>query len=229
MLIKFSNASTTLIKAQLPHIEQLDWSDENILDLSSVKQLKGCRTELVADCLQFIQKLDHLIEHNFFTSDKEKSYGESVIKLLVESLQHYSVSSERYPRLKDLLNIIPDNASGTAGFILLISTAIATLFPPLAVIPLLIIIWGLMDLFFNNRGEAKIFKEILFVAQDELSTIQKADNIFKTKVYPPQEKSSSLSIPGPSRTTYSAPLFSRAENQSLTNSTHSVSNLTSTC
>ncbi|MCH9636866.1 MAG: hypothetical protein WBV88_05550 [Candidatus Rickettsiella isopodorum] len=236
MLIEFSNGTATLLKAQLGYIEQLSWSDENEnkLDLASIKQIKGCRTKLVQDCLKFIQKLDELVERNFFNNNnKEKNYVDETIKSLIEHLKKYTASCERYPRIKDFLNIIPDNTSSMLGFILLISALMATASPVLAVIPLVIFAWVLMDLFFNNRKAAKKLTEILFTVQAELRTIEEADTIFKSKVHPFQsatqtQVSSMPSIPGTSRTVYSANFYCPAGNQNDTNSINSTSSFTAT-
>lgn len=235
MLIEFSNGTATLLKAQLGYIEQLSWSDENEnkLDLASIKQIKGCRTKLVQDCLKFIQRLDELVESNFFNNNKEKNYVDETIKSLIENLKKYTASCERYPRIKDFLNIIPDNTSSMLGFILLISALMATASPALAVIPLVIFAGVLMDLFFNNRKAAKKLTEILFTVQAELRTIEEADTIFKSKVHPSQSATQTQvsyipSIPGTSRTVYSANFYRPAENQSDTNSINSTSSFTAT-
>ncbi len=71
MLIEFSNDIAILLQAQ-PYIRNLDWLNENELDLASIKQLKGCRTELVQNCLIFIQKLDASTKMDSFNSNEKK-------------------------------------------------------------------------------------------------------------------------------------------------------------
>ncbi|HEY2566973.1 MAG TPA: hypothetical protein VGH95_04625 [Candidatus Aquirickettsiella sp.] len=111
--MKFSDSTATLLKT-LPFLNELNWSDEteNTLDLTSIKQLKGCRTTLVRDCLKFIQKLDVLAE----AKGNEKNYALENINALIQALKQYKISCRRYPRLKDFLNIIPDNTSGMVGY-----------------------------------------------------------------------------------------------------------------
>lgn len=227
MLIKLSNATAALLKTQL-HYEQWVWSNENSLDLASIKQLTGCRAELVQDCLKLIQTLDSLVERNFFNTDQEKNYAKATIESLIEGLKKYTASCERYPRLKNFLNIIPDDVSSMVGFTLIISSLIATLFPPLAVIPVVIFAWILTDLFFNNRDEAKNFKEIVYTAKDELRTIEEANNIFKTRIYNPsqtvtQTEESSLSLPGTSG--YSVRFYNSIEDQGKTSSINSTTQI----
>ncbi len=191
MLLEFSNHTVRLLKFHLPNIAQLSW-DENKLDLTHVRQLKGCRTELVGDCLTFIQKLDSLV----INSDQEKNYVNNTIRSLIASLKKYNASCEYYPRIKDFLNIIPDNVTGIVVFTLLISSLLTTVFPPLAVIPLLILSWIIMDLFFNNREEAKAFKDTLYTAKDELNTIEKTADILN-KSYPAQNINQTNNSPAP--------------------------------
>lgn len=177
--IKFSSNTATLLK-NIPNIAQLVWN-ENKLDLAQVKQLKGCRTELVRDCLRFIQKLDSLVEEEIFNSAKKKHFVDNTIQSLIAGLKTYSASCEYYPRIKDFLNSIPDNISGIVGFTLVISALLTTVFPPLAVVPLLILSWIMMDLFFNNRVDVDDFKAILYTAKDELRTIEEAADILNKK------------------------------------------------
>lgn len=179
--MKFSDSTATLLKT--PFLNELNWLDEtgNTLELTSIKQLKGCRTTLVQDCLKFIQKLDVLAE----AEGDEKNYALANIKALIEALHHYKISCERYPRLKDFLNIIPDNVSGVVGFFIIASALASIAFPPLAAIPLFIFSWMLIDLFFNNREVAKNLQETLYMLEDDLRTIDSANNILKIKVQPP--------------------------------------------
>lgn len=180
--MKFSDSTATLLKTLL-FPNALHWSGEtkNILDLTSIKQLKGCRTTLVRDCLKFIQKLDVLAKGE----GDERNYALANINTLIQALNHYKISCERYPRLKDFLNIIPDNMSGVVGFLIIASALASIAFPPLAAIPLFIFSWVLMDLFFNNREAAKNLQEALYKVEDEIRTIDAADNILKIKVQPP--------------------------------------------
>ncbi len=181
MLIKFSDSTATLLKTLAFHNE-LKWchETENTLDLTSIKQLKGCRTTLVQGCLKFIHKLDVLAEAE---SDK-KNYALANINALIEVLNHYKTTCEHHPRLKDFLNIIPDNMSGIIGFLIIASALASIAFPPLAVIALFIFSWVLMDLFFNNREAAKNLQATLYMFEDDLRTIDSATNILKIKVQP---------------------------------------------
>jgi hypothetical protein len=173
--MKFSDSTAILLKT-LAFLNELNWSGEteNILDLTSIKQLKGCRTTLVQDCLKFIQKLDVLAEA---PEEKQKIYAFKKIQALTQALYHYKISCERYPRLKNFLNIIPDNTSGIVGFMIIASALTSIAFPPLAVLPLFIFSWVMLDLFFNNRDAAKNFNEILSILQNELRTIQEGDTL----------------------------------------------------
>lgn len=218
MLIEFSNRTASLLKDH-PQIAPLSW-DGNKLDLASIKQLKGCRTELLQDCLRFIQKLDSLIENNFFKDDKEKNYADKTIQSLIAGLKKYSESCEYYPRIKDFLNIIPDNTSSMVGFTLVISALIAvSVFPPLAVIPLVILSWIMMDLFFNNREEASTFKDIVFTAKAELRTIEEATDILN-KEYAIQTPSLPIqSMPSTSR---DSSFYGAVNNSGETNSINSA-------
>jgi len=178
MLIKFSDSTATLLKT-LAFLNELNWSDEtkSTLDLTSIKQLKGCRTTFVRDCLQFIQKLDVLADAE---ADK-KNYALANIDALKEALNHYKISCERYPRLKDFLNIIPDNMSGVVGGFIIASALASIAYPPLAAIPLFIFSWVLIDLFFNNREVAKNLQQTLYMLENDLRTIDSANNILKVK------------------------------------------------
>ncbi|HEY2566972.1 MAG TPA: hypothetical protein VGH95_04620 [Candidatus Aquirickettsiella sp.] len=61
---------------------------------------------------------------------------------------------------------------------MIIASALTSIaFPPLAAIPLFIFSWVLVDLFFNNRNQAKNFNEILSTLQDELRIIQERDTL----------------------------------------------------
>ena len=219
MLIKFSDSTATLLKT-LTFLNELNWSDEteNTLDLTSIKQLKGCRTTLLQDCLKLIQKLDVLAE----AEGDEKNYALVNINALIEVLNHYKTTCEHYPRLKDFLNIIPDNMSGIVVFLIIASVLASIAFPPLAVIPLFIVSWVLMDLFFNNREAAKNLQATLYMFEDDLRTIDSANNILKIKVQPTptavQTPSSTppISIPGPSTSrNYSARLYGSIENKPI--------------
>ncbi|WP_342226997.1 hypothetical protein [Rickettsiella endosymbiont of Rhagonycha lignosa] len=236
MLIKFSAFTATLLET-LSFYNELKCSPvtENTLDLTRIKQLKGCRTTLVQDCLKIIQKLDVLAK----TACDEKNYALANINTLIEALNHYKISCERYPRLKDFLNIIPDNMSGIVGFFIIASALASITFPPVAVIPLFIFSWVLMDLFFNNREAAKNLQETLYNVEDELRTIDAADNILKIKVQATptavQTPSSSqaISIPGPSnRRDYSPCFYGSIENKPInqdeTHANQLASSLTST-
>lgn len=178
--MKFSVSTATLLKTLAFHNE-LKWchETENTLDLTSIKQLKGCRTTLVQDCLKAIQELDVLKD-----SDKnKKKFAFKEIKKLIQALEQYKISCERHPRLKDFLNIIPDNTSEMVCFIIIASVFFAYLvFSPAAAITLFIVSWALMDFFFNNRKAAKNLQEKLCKVKDELSIIGKADKILKIKV-----------------------------------------------
>lgn len=133
------------------------------------------------DCLKFIQKLDVLAE----ADGNKKNFALVNINTLKEELNHYKISCERYPRLKDFLNIIPDNISEVVGFLIIASALASIAFLPLAAIPLFIFSWVLMDLFFNNREAAKNLQEALYKVEDEIRSIDAADNILKIKVPPP--------------------------------------------
>lgn len=195
MLVEFSDTTATRLKAELPKIGQLFGmnEDENKLDLARIKQLKGCRTKLVQDYLKFIQKLDALVAVDAsFHSDKIKNYAFESSQLLIEGLKKYLGSCERYSRIKDFLNIIPDYTSGMVGFIIILSTFIATTSPLLAIIPVSILIWGLIDLFFNNRTAVKNFRTTLFSAENELNTIREACNILKHNTPLPETQATPL-------------------------------------
>ncbi|MGC1853912.1 MAG: hypothetical protein WA659_00840 [Candidatus Aquirickettsiella sp.] len=227
MLLEFSNATTISLKAH-SFIAQLGWSNENKLDLASIKQLKGCRTKLVQSCLIFIQKLDASAKIDSFNSNEKKNYALQTTQKLLESLKKYKESSERHPRIKNFLNIIPDNTNGIVGFILIISSLITTLFPPLAIIPLIIVAWVLIDLFFNNREEAKNLKEILFTAKDELSTIETATDLLTKKRQSTQTQIAAAPIPSTSGTKYNSIFYRSGDDQSETSSINSTSSFTLT-
>lgn len=219
MLMKFSDPTATLLKT-LAFQNELKWSHEteNTLDLTSVKQLKGCRTTLVRNCLKFIQKLDVLAE----TEGDKKNYALENINALFEALKQYKISCERYPRLKDFLNIIPDNTRGVVGFMIIASAFASIAFPPLAAIPLFIFSWALMDLFFNNREAAKNLQETLYNVADELRTIDAAESILKNKIQSTPtavqtpSSSAAISIPGPStRRDHSVCFYGSIENKPI--------------
>ncbi|TLY47437.1 MAG: hypothetical protein E6K54_05940 [Gammaproteobacteria bacterium] len=67
MSLEFSNITAALLKEQLTG-EPLSWITKNKLDLSSFKKLKGCRVQLLKDCLKLIAQLD-----NFSCGNEEKS------------------------------------------------------------------------------------------------------------------------------------------------------------
>jgi hypothetical protein len=198
MLVEFSDTTATRLKAELPKIGQLFGTneDKNKLDLTSIKQLKGCRTQLVQNYLKFIQELDRLV-----SNDEIKNYALESRLLLIESLKKYLGSCERYSRIKDFLNIIPDHTSGMVGFIIILSTYIATTSPVLAIIPVSILTWGLIDLFFNNRTAVKNFRTTLFNAEEELREILKPCNLLKHNTPPPETQATPLlaAIPSTSR------------------------------
>jgi hypothetical protein len=209
-IIKFSNPTALSLKGLHFHNE-LDWSDENenTLDLTNVKRLKGCRTLLVQDCLEFIRKLDVLAS----ADGEKKDYALEKIQTLIEALNHYKVSCDRYPRIKDFLNLAPDYSGETAAFIIIISAIISTVFPPLAALPLFIFSWVLMDLFFNNRDETKNLTEILLKIQNDLRTFQENDTILtETQRFSP----STLPRERASRASYSPSMYG-AINQPDTN------------
>lgn len=185
MLKAFSVNTAALLKT-LSFLEALNWSGENqnILDLTSIKRIKGCRTILVQDSLILIQKLDKLAEKS--AEDRIKSYVSRKMKELIENLKRYNVSCERYPRIKDFLNIITDNIGEMVVFMIIASVGASIAFPPLAVIPLFIFSWVLMDLFFNNRDEAKNLHNLLHSILDELTTLEKADIILNPEIHAAQ-------------------------------------------
>lgn len=186
-LITFSRPTARLLKEELPKIEQLIWADENTLDLTSIKQLKGCRTGLISDCLKCIQELEDLNKISVTNTNGKKNAIIEPRESLVEGLKKYLSSCERYPRTKDFLNIVPDNISGMVLFTMIVSTFIATSFPPVAIIPVSILIGVLMDFFFNNREAAKALRQVLFTAKDELITIKKAFDLFSGSHQNPSE------------------------------------------
>lgn len=154
--MKFSDSTATLLKTLAFHNE-LKWchETENTLDLTSIKQLKGCRTTLVQDCLKAIQELDVLKD-----SDKnKKNFAFKEIKKLIQALEQYKISCERYPRLKDFLNIIPDNTSEMVCFMIIASGFASFLFPPTAAVTLFIVSWALMDFFLIIEKTLKTFKK----------------------------------------------------------------------
>ena len=220
-IIKFSDRTARSLK-ELPFLNALNWSgeNENTFDLTSIKRLKGCRTRLVQDCLEFIRKLDVLARGN-----EKENYALEKIKTLIEALNHYKISCDRYPRIKDFLNIITDNTSGMVGFMLIASTIASLAFPPLTAIPLFIFSWVLMDLFFNNREEAKNLTEILLKIQDDLRIFQENDTILT-----PTPRSATPSTPprGNSSGTSYSPRMYGAINQPDTSTNSRSTNLAPT-
>lgn len=200
MDLVFSNTIAELLKEQLTY-EQLVWTTENTLDRASIKKLKGCRTELVEDCLKSIIELDRL----GFTNEEKKQFSLASAQRLVESLKTYLQSSERYPRLKKFLNVIPDHTGGIVGFILIATSALSIVSPPFALIPVSIFFWILMDLSFNNREAAKNLQESLYNIKNELIKIQEVDYILKNKEKEQIAVQESLiSEAGPSTSNYPA-------------------------
>lgn len=203
MLVEFSNSTATFLKTELPKIGQLFQSNEgeNTLDLGRIKQLKGCRTGLIRNCLKLIQELDTLANINFINNDEKENHLIESRRSLVEGLKKYLSSCERYPRTKDFLNIIPDNVTGMVCFTIIASTFSAILSPPLSIIPVSVLIWVLIDFFFNNREAAKNLRETLFTAEGELRTIKEAYHIFKRSMQMPSEteETSLLARPSTSR------------------------------
>ena len=224
MLIEFSRHTFALLTAELSAIKQLAASNENEtqIDLSRIKKLKGYRTELVKNWLKCIQKLDQLTQQQ----DPEKLYALKKINALIEALKHYENSCEYYPRVKDFLNIIPDNTSEIVGLTFIASGFIAYLFPPFLIVPLLIISWTVLDLVFNNRTAAKTLEACRWATEEEVRTIHKANLIlkpaslltvrtpisseFRTLVSP------EIAIPNTSRA-YSPSFFCSVEDQSIEN------------
>lgn len=193
MVLKFSPSTAILLKNQIPKLAQLSWADENELDLASIKQLKGCRTELIQDCLNFIRKLDANNNKN------EKNYAVATITGLVDDLKKYIASCESYPRIKDFLNFIPDDTSSIVGFTILATSFIAAaVYLPVALITVTITFWALIDLFFNNRTAAGRLQEKLFMAENELSTINEARNILENRGPLQSNVSSTSPTPGTS-------------------------------
>lgn len=180
MLVKFSDATASLLKIELPKIGSLfEIEDENNLNLANIKQLKGCRTGLIQDCLKLIQELDALAPIRFINTEEKENHLIESRKSLIEGLKKYLSSCERYPRTKDFLNIIPDNLSGMVSFTIIASIFTAILISPsYFIIPFGILIWVGIDLVFNNRGAVKNFREVIFTAEDELRTIKEASEIF---------------------------------------------------
>ena len=74
--------------------------------------------------------------------------------------------------------------SGIVGFLIIASALASITFSPLAVIPLFIFSWVLMDLFFNNREAAKNLQATLYIFESDLRTIDSANKILKIKVQP---------------------------------------------
>lgn len=226
MLIEFSNDIAVLLQAQ-PYIRNLDWLNENKLDLASIKQLKGCRTELVQNCLIFIQKLDASATMDSFNSSEKKNYATQTSKELLEDLKKYKESSERYPRIKNFLNIIPDDIGSIVMFILVISLFISSAYLPLAIAPAFIISWIGMDLFFNNRETAKNLKKQLSLHKENLRKIEEVDDILKPKWHTPspgpiQAEISPLAVPSTSYATF----YRSAENLSEASGINATSNFT---
>ncbi len=209
MNLEFSNTTAALLKEQLAY-EQLAWTTENTLDRASIKKLKGCRDQLVEDCLKLISQLD-----NFSLINAEKKpFSSASILELVESLKTYLQSSKRYPRLKKFLNFIPDNTDGIIGFILIATSLLSIVSPPFASIPVGIFFWILMDLSFNNRKAAKTLQESLYSVENKLRKIQEVeDYMLKNEEAPAQSvvQTPLISQAGPS-TSYSAQFYGSTEN-----------------
>lgn len=212
MSLEFSDTAIDSLKEHLIY-GQLDWTTENTLDETSIKKLKGCRKQLVEDCLKLILALD-----NFgLMSEEKKSFSIASTQHLVECLKTYLQSSERYPRLKRFLNVIPDHTNGMVGFTLFVTSMLSFISPPFAVIPISIFLWILMDLSFNNREAASELQECLYLTEQELKTLQTADSILKTKKTPAQNaiQTSIISPAGPcTRKDYSAHFYGSTESES---------------
>jgi hypothetical protein len=178
MLLTFSQETAQLLKDQIPCIGELTWRDENELDLISIKQLKGCRTQLVQDCLKTIQDLDNL-SIDSSQSDEWKNFLNNSRQSLIENLKKYLKNCERYPRIKNFLNIIPDNTSGMVSFIIVLSIFITVTShsPFLAIIPVSVFIWVLIDLIFNNRSAVENLKTLLFTIKNKLGAVKEACHI----------------------------------------------------
>ncbi len=189
MLILFSNTIAQLIKEKLPKLEPFFGTDddENTLDLSRVKELKGHRTELVQNCLKIIHQLDILSKDKLFKNNEKKNYILKNTQLLLEELKNYSLNCDSTPRIKDFLNIIPDNTSTIVGFTLVITSLLSTQFPFLIPVPLTLGLWILLDLIFNNRTVAKKLKERVRTINHELKTISATHNILKNEAPIPSE------------------------------------------
>lgn len=219
MDLEFSNTTATLLKEQLT-FEQLVWITENTLDRASIKKLKGCRTQLVEDCLKSIIELDRLGS----MSEEKKNFSTTSTQFLVNSLKTYIQSSERYPRLKKFLNIIPDHTDGMVGFALIATSALSIVSPPFAFIPLGIFFWILMDLSFNNRQAVRNLQESLFNVENELIKIQEVDNILKNQEAPTPIaiQNPTTSQAGPSTSSnYSAQFYGSIQSESTNqNETH---------
>lgn len=95
MALQFSDTTAKLLKA-LPFYNEL-FSDETNTNLSCIKQLTGCRAILVQNCLEIIKKLDDITD---LKGDKKKNNLEK-IKVLIQMLNEYKSSCERYLRCKD--------------------------------------------------------------------------------------------------------------------------------
>lgn len=218
MNLELSNTTATLLKEQLTG-EPLSWITENKLDLASIKKLKGCRVQLLKDCLKFIAQLDS------FSGDNEgkKAFSTGSTLHLIEILKKYINSSKHNPRLKKFLNFIPDHTGSIVGFALIVSSALSIVSPPFAVIPIVIFFWILMDLSFNNREVAKNLQDALYSIKAELRTIEEADTILKVKVQATlstvQTVSSTSPIPRPGPSTsrdYAARSYDSIKNDSKT-------------
>lgn len=219
MLIKFSNDTATLLSAELAEIKQLNGPNEaeTQFDLSKIKKLKGFRTELVKNWLKCIQQLDQLIQQQ----GKEKDYALEKINALIQALKQYKTSCEYYPRLKDFLNIIPDNTDGIVGFMFIASSLIAFLSLPFIVVPLFIFSWIVLDLVFNNRTAAKTLETSIWTIEDEIRTIGKANSILNIQQPTPQmpiqiQRSPVIPIPSTSRA-YSPGFYDPVEYQTIEN------------
>lgn len=219
MLIKFSNDTAALLRAELAEFKQLNEPNETEtqFDLSKVKKLKGFRTELVKNWLKCIQQLDQLIQQQ----GKEKDYAREKIKVLIQALKHYKTSCEYYPRLKDFLNSIPDNTDGIVGFMLIASSLIAYLSLPFIVVPLFIFSWIVLDLVFNNRTAAKTLETSIWTIEEEITTLREANSILNIQLAVSQipiqiQRSQAIPIPSTS-SAYSPGFYRSMENQSIEN------------
>ncbi len=116
-------------------------------------------------------------------------------------------------------------------FILVISLFITSAYLPLVVVPLFIISWIGMDLFFNNREAAKNLKKKLSLHKENLRKIEEADDILKPKSYTPsqtpiQTEVSPVPAPIPVPSTSYATFYRSAENPREASSISSASSCT---